>query len=164
MKPIAIRYRMTEQEFMQACDAHWSTQHQGITSNVITGLVCLLFGLAMLFLLLFWLAIILATVGCILFLITGARSLLWRRAFRDAKKYNEDIAVVIRDDSIHVESAEGTSDLNWNFFTGYLDTREFVLLYMTKRSFSVIPKSAFHDELSVQTFVDLVKSKLVKSR
>jgi hypothetical protein len=83
---------------------------------------------------------------------------------RDAKKYNEDISVVITDDSIHVETAEGKSDLNWGFFTSYLGTPEHMLLYMTRRSFSVIPKSAFPDKQRVQIFVDLVNYKLTKIR
>ena len=163
MDPISIRYRMTEPEFMRACGAHWSAHRQGTMSNVITGLVGVAFGLAMLFFI-FWLALILVVVGGALILITGIRSLLWRKAFRDAKKYNADISVVVNDDSVHIESAEGKSDLNWKFFTWYLDTPEHVLLYMTKRSFSVIPKSAFQNEQCAQGIVNLVKTKLEQIR
>jgi hypothetical protein len=163
MDPISIRYRMTAPEFMTACDAHWSANGQGSRSNVITGIIGLILGLALLSIL-FWLALLLVAVGAILLAITWVRSLIWRRAFRAAKKYNADISVVIKDDCVHVENAEGKSDLNWSFFTWYRDTPDHVLLYMTKRSFSVIPKSAFPDQQRVQTFVDLVKSKLEKAR
>jgi hypothetical protein len=163
MEPISIQYRMTEPEFMTACNAHWSAQRQSTASNLITSAVAIVIGVALLFLM-FWLGLVLAVVGSILLLITGLRSFFWRRAFRDAKKYNDDISVVIGDDSVHVESAEGKSDLKWDFFTWYLDTPEHVLLYMTKRSFSVIPKSAFQDKQRVQDFVDLVKSKIEKVR
>jgi hypothetical protein len=161
MDPITIRYRLNEPEFMRACGAHWSSLRLGTRANVITGLVGVILGLAMLSFL-FWLAIILAAVGGALILITGVRALLWRKAFRDAKKYNTDILVVINEDTVHVESAEGKSDLNWGFFSWYLDTPDYVLLYMTKRSFSVIPKSAFRDARDLQAFVDIVKSKLEK--
>jgi hypothetical protein len=153
---------MDESEFMRACGAHWSAHRQGTMSNVITGLVCVALGLAML--ITFWLALFLAAAGGALILITGVRSLLWRKAFRDAKKYTGHISVIIKEDSIHVESTEGKSDLNWGFFTWYLDTPNHILLYMTKRSFSVIPKSAFQDEQRIQGFVVLVKSKLEKIR
>jgi len=161
MDPITIRYRLNEPEFMRACGAHWASLRLGTLHNVITGLLIVLLGVGMLSFL-FWLALILAVVGGVLILMTGVRSLLWRKAFRDAKKYNKDISVIIKEDSVHVESAEGKSDLNWGFFSWYLDTPDYVLLYMTRRSFSVIPKSAFRDARDLQAFVDIVKSKLEK--
>lgn len=163
MEPIEIKYRITEPEFMTACNAHWSAHRQSTVSNVVTGAIGLILGLLLLSFL-FWFALFLATVGAILLAITWIRSVIWRRAFRDAKKYNEDISVVIKDDSVHVESAEGKSDLNWDFFTWYLDAPEHVLLYMTKRSFSVIPKSAFQNKQGLQSFINLAESKLKKIR
>ena len=163
MEPITIRYRMTEPAFMKACNAHWSAHRQGTMSNVVASGVAIVLGLALLCSM-FWIAIFLAAVGGLLLMITWLRSIIWRKAFRGAKKYNDDISVVITDDSVHVESAEGKSDLNWAFFSWYLDTPEHVLLYMTKRSFSVIPKSAFHDAAQVQSFIGLVDSNLNKIR
>ena len=163
MEPISIRYRMTEPEFMKACNAHWSAHHSSTLSNVIAGVVAIVAGLALLFFL-FWLALVVVAVGSLLLIITWLRSFLWRKAFRDAKKYNNDISVVIKDDVIHIESIEGKSDLKWGFFTWYLDTPGYILLYMTKRNFSIIPKAAFQDETQIKLFVDLVKSKLKKIR
>ena len=163
MEPISIHYHMTEAEFMTAYNAHWSAHHQSTLSNVITGMVGVVVGLALLSLT-FWLAVIAVVAGGLLLLITWLRSFLCRRAFRDAKKYNVNISVAISDAAVHVESAEGKSDLKWDFFTWYLDTPAHVLLYMTKRNFSIIPKSAFQDETQVQAFVELVKSKLKKFR
>jgi len=163
MEPIAIRYRMTEPSFMKACNAHWSAHRQSTMSNVVASAVAIVLGLALLFLM-FWLGLILAAVGGLLLLITWLRSVIWRRAFRGAKKYNNDISVVIKDGSVQVESAEGKSDLNWGFFSWYLDTPEHVLRYMSKRSFSVIPKSAFQDAAQVRSFIGLVESKLDKIR
>ncbi len=163
MEPFSIRFRLTEAEFIKACNAHWSAHHQGTLSNAICGTAAFVLGVALLFFI-FWPALILMAAGGILLSMIGLRTFLWRRAFRDAKKYTQDISVVINDDFIHVETAEGKSDLNWNFFTWYLDTTEHVLLYVTKRNFSVIPKSAFQDNERVQTFVDLVKAKLKKIR
>ena len=163
MEPIAIRYRMTEPEFMKACNAHWTVHRQSTVSNVIAGAVAIVLGLTLLFVV-FWLALFLAAIGGVLLLTTWLRSVFWRKAFREAKKYNDDIAVVIKEDCVHVESAEGKSDLKWDFFTWYLDAPEHILLYMTKRTFSVIPKSAFQDEQRIQSFVDLVKAKLKRIR
>ncbi len=163
MEPISIRYRITEPEFMIACNGHWSAHRQSSLSNVITGAVAIIVGLALLLFTL-WLGIVLTAIGGLLLLITLLRSLLWRRAFREAKKYNNNISIIIKDDSINVECAEGKSDLNWDFFTWYLETPDHVLLYMTKRNFSIIPKNAFQDDGSLQTFLNLVESKLKKIR
>ena len=163
MEPIEIQYRIAEPEFMAACNAHWSAHRQGTMSNIITGVVAIVLSSVLSFFI-FWWALCLTSVGVILLLIILFRSLLWRRAFRDAKKYRGDISVVVKDESVHVESAEGKSDLNWDFFTWYLNTPEYVLLYMTKRSFSVIPKAAFPNGDGIQHFLDLVKSKLQRIR
>ena len=163
METISIRYRITEPEFMAACNAHWSTQRQSTLSNAIAGATAIVIGLVMLFFV-FWLALFLAAVGAILLLITWLRSFLWRRAFREARKYTEDISVVVKDDVVHVETAEGKSDLNWTFFTWYLDTPDHILLYPTKRTFSVIPKKSFPDAKSIDQFLDAVKTKLKRIR
>jgi hypothetical protein len=161
MEPISIRYRLTEPEFMRACNAHWSVHRQSTLANLILGTVAILLGLILLFFT-FWVALFLAIVGSILLLITWLRSLLWRRAFREAKKYNDDVSVVIKDDAIHVENAEGKSDLNWAFFTWYLDIPDHILLYATKKNFSVIPKRSFPDTRSIDRFLEIVEKKLKK--
>jgi len=130
-------------------------------SNLVIGVFATVLGLALLYFT-FLLALILAVVGGLLLFLTWLRYFLWRRAFREAKRFNDDIAITMNDDSLHVESAEGKSDLKWGFYTWYLDTPEHVLLYMTKRNFSVIPKSAFQDDAQIQGFMNLVRSKLGK--
>jgi len=150
---------MTEPEFMRACNAHWSAHHHSTASNLVISATAIILGSALL-LFTFWLALILAIAGGMLLFLTWFRYFVWRRAFRESKRFNDDIAIAVDNESIHIESAEGKSDLKWGFYTWYLDTPEHVLLYMTKRSFSVIPKSAFKDEQHTQGFVDLVRSKL----
>lgn len=144
---------------MRACGNHWSAQRQATRSNIIIGLLGLVVGV-LLFTALRWLALVFLVSGFVLLTLVVLRAVLWRRAFREAGKYKKEIFVVFKDDSVHVESAEGRSDLNWSFFSGYLETPEDVLLYITKRNFSVIPKGAFSDEQAVQGFMNLVKSHL----
>ena len=163
MNPIEIRYSLTLPEFMRACSAHWRAQRQGSVFQMGAGLVGIAAGIAALDFVQ-WLAIALIIVGALMLLIVWMRWLLWRRAFRESRKYTEDIFVVASHDGLHVESAEGTSDLKWGFYSKYLDTREFVLLYMTRHSFSVIPKSAFASEQEAKRFVELVESHLEKTR
>ena len=163
MEPISIRYKITEPEYMKACSAHWSAQGYGTISNLIWGFLAIAFGIVFLTFI-FWLAVFFFICGGILLFLLLIRTFIWRRAFRDTKKFHNDIFVEFKDDSIHSENLEGKSDLNWSFYSWYLDTPDHVLLYMTKRSFSVIPKSAFKDEHSLQAFINTVKSKLKRIR
>jgi hypothetical protein len=148
---------------MSACNAHWSAHRQGTLSNLIVGGVGVAIGLIS-FALSLWLAIFVISAGASLLIMTWARFLLWRRFFREAKKYNDDVSVVFRDDAVHVESAEGKSDLNWDFFSWYLDTADYVLLYTTKRQFSVVPKKSFPDSESLRRFLEQVEKKLKRIR
>lgn len=163
MKPIQIRYRLTLPEFMSACNAHWSAHRLGTLSNIITGVIGVIVGIFLL-VSFSWPAIVAIAAGVLLLFMTGIRWVLWRRAFRDARKYNDEILVRFENDIVHVESSEGKSDLRWNFFTWYLNTPTHVLLYTTKRNFSVIPKASFQDAQMVEEFVNIVRSKLQKIR
>jgi hypothetical protein len=134
---------------MSACRAHWSAHRLGTLSNSIAGAIGMGVGLATIRLF-EWLGLAVAIAGAGLLVVTGLRSFLWQRAFREARKCHEDISVVFDEEHIHVESAEGKSDLNWGFYSWHLDTADHVILYMTKRAFSVIPIAAFSgtDELN----------------
>jgi hypothetical protein len=91
---------------------------------------------------------------------TALRSYTWRRAFRGAKKYTDNILLEVSTDGLHVECADGTSDLKWSFFSWYLDTPDYVMLYITKHRFSVIPKKAFADDGRLAQFMELVENNL----
>ena len=163
MNPIEIRYSLTLPEFMAACSAHWKAHRQGSVWSICAGLVGIAAGIASLDFVR-WLGIALIAAGALMLWFVWIRWFLWRRAFCESRKYTEDIHLVVSQNGIHVESAEGTSDLNWGFYSKYLDTRDFVLLYMTRHSFSIIPKSAFKSEEQAERFVTLVMSQLEPTR
>lgn len=155
-QPIAIEYRLSESEFMEACNAHWSAVGQGRT-NVIAGWLGVAVGLGLSMISPPGGVILIIAAGLLLAL-TWVRSLLWRRAFRDEVKYKDAIRLAIDEDALRVETAEGTSILNWGAFRSYLDTSDYVLLYITRRRFSIIPKRAFPDRQSIERFLAIVSS------
>ena len=163
MNPIEIHYTLTLSEFMAACSAHWKATRQSTLSQMIAGIVGVGVGIAVMNFIR-WLAIALVIVGVLIWSVSWLRWILYRRAFRESKKYTENIHAVFSHDGIHIDSAAGTSDLKWEFYSKYLDSRDFVLLYMTRQQFSVIPKSAFADEHETKRFVDLVDSRLERAR
>ncbi len=158
MTPIKVTYRLTLQEFMGACHAHWNARKQGARANSILGVIGILVGAVLLPF--HWIASLLILVGIVLIALVIGRSLIWRHAFLDNKKFTAPISLIFEDETIHVETIEGTSDLKWSVYCGYSETPECILLYTTPRTFSVIPKSAFADVNQVRDFINLVGSKL----
>ncbi|WP_353572149.1 YcxB family protein [Candidatus Albibeggiatoa sp. nov. BB20] len=159
MTPISIQYRLTESEFMAVCYANWTVQGSRPQWDIMVGVVFCVIGLSTL-IAHFLLGLFIIGCGAILLSIVLIRSFLWRKAFRDTPKYNEPISIVFQQDMIYVKTIQGESYLNWNTYAWYLDTSHFVLLYMTKKYFSVIPKAAFQDQAQIKTFLDLIQSKL----
>ncbi len=158
MSPIAITYRLTLQEFMAACHAHWNAHKQGARANSILSVIGIIVGAALLPF--HWIGALLIFICLVLIALVIGRSIIWRHAFLDHKKFTAPISLIFGDETIHVDSLDGTSDLKWSVYCGYLETPEYILLYMTRRTFSVIPKSAFANANQVRDFINLVGSKL----
>ena len=158
MLPVAITYQLTLPEFMTACNAHWVARKQGSRLHLIQGLIACVLGMA-LWPIHAW-CLILVLPGAALILMVVGRSILWRRAFHQARKFSGEISIRFTDEIIHVETIDGVSELKWSIYCEYLDIPDFVLLYLTPQSFSVIPKSAFLNPIDRQNFINLVNRKL----
>lgn len=163
MEPVSIHYRLSEKQFMVACNQHWSAHTQGSRMNILAGSVGVVTGL-LLIPSMSWLAIAITISGSMLLALTFLRSWLWRQAYRDARKFTDNITIALHDDRIHIETADGISDLQWSYYTWYLETDDFLLLYASKRIFSVIPKAAFPDEETKERFLGLVRSRLLHKK
>lgn len=159
MKPITLRYKISEDEFMRASRAHWKGTGSSTWTTLIAGFVGLVLGLIV-YVINPLFGILLGGASMLLMTMVAARDVLWRRGFHKALKYTDAIEVTFDDESIHLRSAEGTSELEWDVFTGYLHTKEHVLLYVTKQYFSIIPRAAFADGASLKSFEELVNSRL----
>jgi hypothetical protein len=157
--PLELRYSLTLPEFMAAANAHWRRRGAGTVSCVVTAVLACLVGL-LARTVVPTLSVVILVMGLVLLLITVVRSYTWRKAYREARKYTDSIRLVVSDDGIHVESAEGVSDLRWTFYSKYLVTPDYILLYMTSHAFSVIPMSAFADEADASRFRQLVENHL----
>ncbi len=147
MEPIRASYEVSEDDFMKACDRHWKAHGQSGTKLTLAGLASVTIGgvIAWYFPwgLLHMLALAVVGLGGLLAAIVPLRFFIWRRAYREAKKFREAITIEFSDDIIHVESAAGISDLKWDAYNRCLVTPDFFILYMAKHTFSVIPRTAF---------------------
>lgn len=150
MTAIRATYHLSEADFMKACEAHWRAMRQGSLSATLIGLGAVLLGAAVAWRfprgLTHTLALTIVGVGGLFPAIIIARYFIWRKTYRDARKFQDSLSIEFTDEIIHVASAAGASDLNWSAYHRYLETEEFYMLYMAKHVFSVIPKKAFSPE------------------
>lgn len=142
MTKTTIRYTMSEAQFMQAAGALWSYEAIGVKGNLIlailavgAGPVLLIYGQP-----LGWLCLAIAAFFVIL---TWGRSYIWRRAYRKMEKYTAPITASFSAERVSVDSAQGASDLPWDYFKSYAETPDYVFLFAPKRGLSIIPKTAF---------------------
>lgn len=61
---------------------------------------------------------------------------------------------------ISTRASDHQRQLSWNNFTQLVETRKFFFLYRDKKSFLLIPTSAFENEDERNTFSKLVKGKI----
>lgn len=145
--PLRATYRLSEAEFMNACERHWKALGQGSAMGVNIGLAAVLLGgfLAWRFP---WglahkLCLAIVAVGGLFPVVILVRGWVWRRAYRGAKKFHDNITIAFNEDSIHVETAAGVSDLNWTAYRRFRELGDYFILYMSTHTFSVIPATAF---------------------
>jgi hypothetical protein len=141
---VTTTYKLTEQDFMNGCGQLWAHRAMGRTGNyVVAGLVVAL-GLMLL-----WQGVpgwwgwgLL--IGAAVFIgLDISRDQIWRRYYRGAAKYQDEITATLSEDGVAVRSAEGANDLPWSHFKNYVMTRDYIVLLLDQRSFSLIPRTSF---------------------
>ena len=75
-------------------------------------------------------------------------------------KFKMHYQLTFDDDGLTSCSEAGTSQLNWSYFSHYLENDKVILLIYGKGLFTVIPKRAFLTEAELQLFSELLYSKL----
>ena len=142
MTVITVTYTVSEAQFMHASRALWSYEAIGDTGNYIlagltttTGIACLIYGQTA-----GWAFL---AIAAFLIVLTVARNVVWRRAYRKMEKYTAPITANLTADTVSTRSAQGSSDLPWSHFKAYAETPDYIFLTAPKRGLSIIPKSAF---------------------
>lgn len=127
---------------MHAARVLWSYEAIGDRGNLIIAIVCCAIWPVLLVMgyKTGWLFLV---VSMFFALLTVARNVIWRRAYRQMDKYSGPITAEFREDSVSTVSQQGNSDLPWSFFKSYAETPDYLYLTAPRRSLSIIPKSAF---------------------
>lgn len=145
MTKTTIRYTLSEAQFMHAAGALWSYEAIGTKGNLILAILAAAAGPTLLIYgqPLGWLCLAMAAFFVIL---TWARSYIWRRAYRKMEKYSAPITASFGPDHVSVDSAQGASELPWDYFKSYAETPDYIFLFAPRRGLSIIPKTAFETE------------------
>ena len=159
MEKISIKYNISLQEFMEAYESHWKAHKMGTKSNVITSLVGMIIGVCFLFNY-FTLGVIIAISSLILLTTTLLRNFLYKRSYENSPKYSQECNATFTGEIIYVENAAGKSELKWNIYKSYLESTRYILIYMGKNSFSIIPKSAFKSEEEIDNFKSMLNKNI----
>ena len=159
MNEISIEYKISQREFMEAYEFHWKAQGNGTMSNSIISIIGIMIGLYIIQD--YSIAGYFITSLCLVFLILIiSRKYIFLRSYLNSPKYSQNCKASFTNDSINVENATGKSELNWSIFNRYVDTPTQILIYMSKNSFSIIPKSAFKTEQEVSFFKTMLNEKM----
>lgn len=142
---------------MRAFEAHWKSNKSATRTNIILGSIGLLLGIPLSFAM-GWLGLTLIIVASSLLCLMLIRHFNHIRAYRETKRFSSEISIKFSENQIEVKTIDGESRLKWSTYIKYLNTNEFLLLYMSPKVFSIIPKKALGDE--AEEFVQFVKTKI----
>jgi hypothetical protein len=153
----SFRYTITEKDFMEAYEAHWRNNHQSTQFNVLLGVIAILGGSALAYFI-GWSGYLLLGVGLVLLVFSALRHYLHVRAFRENRKFRNEIKVVFGEEDIEVKTIDGESRLDWTVYSKCLNTQKFFLLYLSPRVFSIIPKNSLGEH--ADDFTEFAKRKI----
>jgi len=160
---ITLTYTISEDEFMRAARVLWSYQGIGDRGNLILAALCTLAGGALL-VYGFQTGWIWVFAGALFVAITALRNLLWRRAYPKILKYKAPITAGFSDTEITTSSAEGHSTLPWTTFRKYAETPDYFFLFLDRRRFSILPKSALASDDDLEDLRELITTKLPRAK
>lgn len=142
--PITVTYTVSRDAYMTACHQLWAHRAVGRGGNtVVAGIVAACAGL------LLWLGVpgvlpwLLLAGAAIFISLDRLRDRIWRNHYDGLVKYTGPITAGFSETGVSVASAEADRHMRWSTFKHYVITRDYLILLIDQRQFSVIPLSAF---------------------
>lgn len=77
--------------------------------------------------------------------------------YNKAATFRDNIRLRYNEDGMAIVSGHGERSLSWRSFTQIVETQSFFFLYRDKRSFFLIPTSAFENDEAHQQFRELMQ-------
>lgn len=160
---VTLTYSISNDEFMRAARVVWSYQGIGDRGNIALAILCVIAGALMLGYQL-WTGWIWIGAGGLFATITVARNAIWQRAYPKMVKYTAPITATLCDTAVETTSAEGHSRLPWTKFRTYAETPDYFFLFLDRRRFSILPKSALSDDLEIDALRELITANLPRAK
>ncbi len=161
METITINLDYTQEQFKEAYQFHYrKTLHP--ERGIILGTLLLLYGIYTIvtkgssssnFILILLPLLLLLLIAFVYFILPVI-------FYRNNERIREPFRLVLTDETIFVTVKDGKSELKWSFFKDFRSNNEFILLYQTKKKFSILPKAAFSNPDEFETFKQQLASKI----
>ena len=80
--------------------------------------------------------------------------------FSKHNSYKSEYEIEISEDNLKWKTNKAEAKLKWDYFIGYVETENLLLLYYRKKCFYILPKIAFNDEADLKDCILIIKSNL----
>jgi uncharacterized membrane protein len=91
----------------------------------------------------FKLTVILVAVGFYLLYCGFGLRLYFRRLYQKDHRFKHDVTAEISDQGIHLVTQFSDSQIKWNGFVRFLESKNIFMVFMARWSFLILPKRAF---------------------
>jgi len=82
--------------------------------------------------------------------------------YRKSSTFKDVFTMFFNDNGVRLENERGFTQWDWNKFSAYFETPNFIHLYFDSRSFFLVPKAAAEKEGNLSEIRELLKNKIKK--
>ncbi len=160
-----LEYRLTFNDFLEANQAHLKSHRflylvLWVVSSlmVVAGLVSILIGNI-------WDSCYSIILGICIF---PSFNLLQRyclaRTWKSQPSIREPITFEVTEEGLTVSSPYFQSNVKWQIYTGFLETKNLFMVYQSKQLYNLFPKRAFYSDEQINEFRELLRTMIVNHR
>ena len=80
--------------------------------------------------------------------------------YKQNEKYKSEFYFEFNENGFTSKVNDATSDIQWSFYSSYIENDNFILLYYAKNCFTFFPKSIFKTNHELNYFLDIIHNKL----
>jgi hypothetical protein len=82
--------------------------------------------------------------------------------YKKSKTFRDEFTMNLEEKEVVLETMLGCNVWQWRQFSNFLESPYFFHLYFSRRSFFLVPKSAFRDIIELQQARELLRQKILK--
>ena len=85
------------------------------------------------------------------------------RTWKSQPSIREPITLEVAKEGLTMSSSSFQSNLKWQIYTHFIETKNLFMVYQSKQIFNVFPKRAFSNDEQIHEFRELLRTKLGNS-